>query len=528
MRKWIVQGVKQIAVVIGYALVYQLSRDLSVSHWMLPAGLRMSCLLLVPYRYWPALALGEFLPLAYLGYDCADRFGLAWAVAAATPPIVLSMPLVWWFRTRMALFPARREINMEMLIACTFLASLVWAIGSFIALALVRMPGPYAGLSVLVFFRYFLGYFLGVLTITPLVLMLKAPFGDLAAGSLKSRVSESRLVLDSVALLLPALGLLVWVGARSTGDVKQVARIAMFLPVAWLTLRHGWRGTALGGTAASIGVMLTMASKREPALIQAEAFVAFAIMSLLMLGGRIAVLNERERQERIEGKLALQLAQQGLYRNELRMQQVARALEQVGEAMQQAHQRLLERFRHLLPATEERVHARQAALTQQQVYRLSNSLYPRVWAKSDLPMALRDGSIADALSTIGAAYCCSIQGKQRLNQLTPGVQVMLYRLACEVVAYLAAQQAYAQVRLTLRCGVTCGRRWVALQVRGLDGDDNGRWSLQDLELLRSRVGADGLPLWTLRDQTRIYEGAMRLRKDTGGWRVTLLLQDVTS
>jgi glucose-6-phosphate-specific signal transduction histidine kinase len=471
------------------------------------------------------LVVAEFLPLAYLGYDCADQFGVAWAFAVAIPPILLSMPLGWWFRSQMVLFPAKRDVNIEVLISCAFLASILWATASFVALALVRMPAPYAGLNLLVLFRYFLGNFLGVLTLTPLVLMIKVALSDLGTGTLRKRLFDSRLLLDSIALLLPALGLLIWVAIRSTGDLKQVARIAIFLPVAWLTLRHGWRGAALGGAAASIGVMLTMTARREPSLVQAEAFVAFAVMSLLMLGARIAVLNERERQERVEGKLALQLAQQGLYRNELRMRQVALALEQVGEAMQQAHQRLLERFRHLLPATEERVHTRQAALTQQQVYRLSNSLYPRAWAKKDLPMALRDGSIADALATVGATYRCSIQD-QYLNRLTPGVQVMLYRLACEVVAYLTAQQAYALVCVTSRCGMKNGRRWVALKICGRGEDDNARWSLQQLELLRSRMGAEGLPLWTLRDQARIYEGAMHLRKDPGGWRVTFLLQDV--
>jgi glucose-6-phosphate-specific signal transduction histidine kinase len=471
------------------------------------------------------LVVAEFLPLAYLGYDCADQFGVAWAFAVAIPPILVSMPLGWWFRSRMVLFPAQRDVNVSVLVLFAFLTSLLWGLGSFITLALAHDPMASAAVNSVGFFRYFLGNFLGALTVAPLVLMIRGVLREPATGSIKKSLTESRLLLDSVGLLLPALGLLIWVGVHTTGDIRQVSRIAAFLPVAWLTLRHGWRGAALGGAAASVAIMFTMVSKREPALIQAQAFMAFAIMSLMMLGARIAVLNERERQERIEGKLALQLAQQGLYRSELRMRQVALALEQIGEAMQQAHQRLLERFRHLLPATEERVHSRQAVLTQQQVYRLANSLYPRVWAQNDLPMALRNGSIADALTTIGATYHCSTQGVC-LNKLAPGVQMMLYRLACEVVAYLASQQAYAQVCLTSRSGVRRGRYWVALRVRGLGGDDNVRWSLQDLELLRSRMGAEGLPLWTLRDQTRIYEGAMHLRKDAGGWRVTLLLQDV--
>jgi hypothetical protein len=95
MAKGWIAGLRHVAVVIAYVLGYELLRSFTVSHWILTAGLRLSCLLLTPYRYWPALAVGELLPLAYLGYDCYDQFGLAWSIAAAIPPVVLGMPIVW-------------------------------------------------------------------------------------------------------------------------------------------------------------------------------------------------------------------------------------------------------------------------------------------------------------------------------------------------------------------------------------------------------------------------------------------------
>ena len=102
----------------------------------------------------------------------------------------------------------------------------------------------------------------------------------------------------------------------------QVCRIAMFVPVAWLTLRHGWRGAAIGGAAASCAVALTSTIVRDPSVIQAQAIIAFAISTLLMLGTRLAHTVSGEvsaQRERVDREYGLLLAQQGLYQEELRM-----------------------------------------------------------------------------------------------------------------------------------------------------------------------------------------------------------------
>ena len=50
---------RQIGVVVAYAVGFSLLKEISVSHWNLIAGLRLLCLLVVPYRYWPAMIIGE-------------------------------------------------------------------------------------------------------------------------------------------------------------------------------------------------------------------------------------------------------------------------------------------------------------------------------------------------------------------------------------------------------------------------------------------------------------------------------------
>ena len=56
---------QQAAVAVAYAIGFCVLREWSFSHWLLFVGLRLGALLLVPYRYWPALVVGELLPLAF-------------------------------------------------------------------------------------------------------------------------------------------------------------------------------------------------------------------------------------------------------------------------------------------------------------------------------------------------------------------------------------------------------------------------------------------------------------------------------
>ncbi|MFC5739954.1 MASE1 domain-containing protein [Dyella tabacisoli] len=514
---------RHVAVVIAYAVSYTLLRDISNVQWLLPAGLRLSCLLFVPYRYWPALALGECLSRTYSSYECLDDFGLTWVVLQSLPVIVLAMPIVWWFRRHMAVFPSQQLVSISSLLLCTLLVSLVCATYGFIALTTAHLaPGkpPFVVLPMHAL-GYFFGNYLGALTIVPLVVM--ATF-ELRAGSLRnmlSRVGDSHVMLDGMVLLLPTLALLTWLNTKATGDTSQIARMAMFLPVAWLTLKHGWRGAALGGGAACTCICLSFPTMATLEVLQPQAFMAFAATSLLMLGARITIQNKQEQRGQVDGQQALYLAQQGLYLGELRMRQTAYALEQISGAMQQMHGRLLNRLRHLLPPAEEHSYYRQVAVTQHQVHRLADGLYPRAWRDRGLLAGLRDGAMAQALDDARVTYQCEIQGRG-LSQLSSSVHTALYRLACEAVVYLFAQGSFEQVRLYLRGGEIQGRRWAVLRLEG-----TGVSSIQnvDPEQLAPRLGASGLGLNAIRDHARIYGGDLHMLSTPKGIRVTMLLHD---
>jgi len=511
---------RHVAVAVGYALAYGLVRQLSFSHWAPFAGLRFSVLLLMPYRYWPALLVGETASLAYAGIDCADRFGWLWASFFMVPPMLFSMPLLRWCRGAGRIFATQERVNFSVLLFATLCVSLIWAAVNTGTLVLMRTaPGEIIQYQAIAA-RYFIGNYIGVLTLVPLVLLVREDLLEWGARRFVKRLPDSRLAMETVCLLLPSLALLVWLASGAAGPATEEARMAMFFPVAWLSLRHGWRGAAVGGSAASVAVVLAMPYHRDNETLHAQVFVAFAITTMLMLAARIAALREGEERERADARHALAVAQRNVYLGELQLQQTSRALEQVSSAVQASYTQLLGRLRCLLPGTDERHYYRQAALTQHRIYRLADSLYPLAWGDRGLSAALREGSIPRALDEAGLVYWCQVR-EDELRELSVGIQMAVYRLAVEALALACAKQDVSHLHIQLRCGVFAGRRWVVLRMDSrTDYEQLGRVHWDGILPV---LGGSGLGLAAIRDRAMVFGGTVRLRARANGHRLSVIL-----
>lgn len=510
---------RHLAVAIAYAVAYGLVRQLSFSHWAPFAGLRFSVLLLVPYRYWPALLIGEAASLAYVGIDCADRFGWLWATFFTVPPMLFSMPLVRWCRGAGRIFAAQNKTNISVFLFATLCVSLIWAAVNMGTLVLMRTaPGEIIHYQATAA-RYFIGNYIGVLTLTPLVLLVREDLLRFGMRQFLRRLPASRLAIESICLLLPSLALLVWL-ASGAGPATQEARMMMFLPVAWLSMRHGWRGAAVGGCAASVAVVLAMPFHRDNETLHAQVFVAFTVTTMLMLAARIAVLREREERERADARLALAVAQRNVYLGELQLQQTSHALEQVSGAIQASYTQLLGRLRCFLPGTDERSYYRQAAIAQHRIYRLADSLYPLTWGERGLSAALREGSIPRALDEAGLVYWCHIR-EGELRELSTGIQIALYRLAVEALALACASRNISHIHIQLRCGAFSNRRWAVLRVDSrVEYDQLGKIRWDDI---LPALGGSGLGLGAIKDRAMVFGGKVRLRSKRDGQRLSLIL-----
>ena len=522
---WIIQ----VAVIVAYAVAYILLRPLSDAHFPIIAGLRLSCLLLVPYRLWPALVVGELVPLAYFNILWTAQYGTPALLLETTPPIALAMPIVWWCRSRLALFPNKRLVNVKTLLIGGLLVSFVWTLANFGTIAAIRPPAgfPPPQLDSLMLIGLFIGKYISILAIVPSVLIAKA---DYSAGLLRSRLqrfAKSRLLIETASLILPAFIALSWLSLHGNEDAKQLTRMVMFLPALWLTIRYGWRAAVLSGTLAIICICSVIASRPEPDLLQAQAFIAFAVTCLFAIGARITAQNLREVRGRLDAKSAMELAQRSLYQGELRIRQMATALEELRSASQISHARLLGRVKHLLQTSESQNFHSQAAATNDQAHRLANSMHPAAWRDRGLAAALQE-TIALTLDETGMAYFCKIKGRG-LNRLAPHIQAALYRLACETVVYICGEETCLSITLSLRVGETNGERWAVLRLEGaLQGIQLSDTSYRKLECeyLATRFGAVGLDLASMRDHVRLYEGELHVKTIHDKLRVTFLLQDV--
>ena len=522
-NKWL----RQLAVFVAYTAAYLLLRPYTNGIWGLTYGLRLSCLLFLPYRYWPALALAELGPQIYYSTPEQAPFGLVWQIGNSIPAILYVMPLVAWCKRRLGLFPSKHLVRAKALLICAVLAAAVWTVITVALLLVVKQaptvahPYHFHGLEAV---QIFLGRYAGILTILPIALVLKLQRPEPWRARIKGW-AKSQLALESLVLLLPTLAVLYWVDHHVSADAQQVTRMAMFLPAAWLTIKHGWRAAAVGITATMICLFMDMESVPDVlGVAGAQAFITFSATCLFALGARVTVQNATEEQERLDAKAAVKVAQQGMYLCELRMRQAAQTLEQVGGTLQLTQTRLLHRFKHMLPPTEGQTYYKQMAAAQSQVYQLVESMHPTAWRERGLPAAMRE-TIGRALDEAGIAYHFDLNGRG-LSQLSPGVHAALYRLACEAVVYAFTRQSWSTITISLRGGFTHGQRWATLRVEGKAETGLPARGKLEGQQLAAKLGANNLGVMAMRDYARLYSGDLHTFTKPDAFRITALMHDV--
>lgn len=294
---------QHVAIAAAYGVIYQVALYVSFPQFLLTTGLRLACLLLLPMRYWPAIAIGEGLPLAENAVLCADRFGIPWAILASFPTVALWMPLLKPIRKRWPLFDPDGRLRMPMILVATLGASMITAAITTVTLqaALMHSPGKWPEISpVDFFFAYVLGAYLGALTLTPVILALHERVRALGDAPLSlSVIWRSALFRDVFWWVFPALTCMAWLAATTHDDtLRQLARLALLWPVLGLAWRHGWHGTAVGGMGASLALAFTAKGLLDPATIQVQVILALALSGTLLVGARKQTLRAEARPER--------------------------------------------------------------------------------------------------------------------------------------------------------------------------------------------------------------------------------------
>lgn len=533
-RWWKHEWLLQLGVAAGYALLYLAIHPFSTAHWPIHAGIRLACLLLMPYRFWPALYIGEGLSNAYEILPC-DNLGLAFVIARCIPPFTVVMPIVWWCRRKMPpiLYKPERVVDIKALLLCIVLVSFGNMAYSWTAICLASTVR-----SLLIVVPWIPGFFFGtyvaILSVVPWVLMAWLDYRPGRWREQARAILTSRLSLHILLLLIPTLALLAWL-SQTVDQHRQISLapiIAMAIPMAWLTLQHGWRAVAVSAPVVIACVSLPIPIEDAPdqnyyTIMTMMMFLTITISALFILGAFVSTRLVEEEQERLEAHSVRRVARQSLQLNEQRMRQVSQALEYLAGTSYITQGRLLEHMRRIVPNIESHAFYKQAANMQNQLYSMAESMHPVAWRERGLPAALHE-TVARALDEAGIAYRCVITGRG-FTRLVPTVLTMAYRTACEAVTYITSQLACTSVSLVLRGGETHGRRWIVLRVTGAledTGVADAIYYSEQRKRIATKLGASVLDIPDMRTQVSIFNGQLHLSTFANKLRITFLLHDI--
>ena len=522
MTKW--KGapwlVRHLVVAVAYGVAYFALASVSASYWWPSAGLRFACLLILPYRYWPALLVGEFMPLTYQSIQCVDQFGLAWAIAHSFPAIAWAMPVVKWFRDQQQIDRAPFASSMSALLTATAIVSVAIAAINVATFPLMHLPIGYKAPNLLAMGgRAFLGNCLGTLTIVPAVLVIREALSSGAWHLGIRRLLPRHAVWEGLAVI-SIFVVLVAVG-RGVNDatLRYAVDAAFFCPVTWIAFRRGWQGAACGSVVANIGIMLIPHGSYDPGTILALSALAFTLMVMLLLGARTTLLQLSLRESREH----LLLARQELYLNEVKRRNSAHSLDRLHASMSTGHSRILNRLRFFISPAEETEYRRQLEEVRSGLDRLRETLSPREWQRLGHPNALQ-GTVGQALKDLGISYDVDLRGS--LSRLAPDVAIALYRLGCEALAFLLEHHPTDLVRLqTSTRTLVNGRIEVALEV-----ESKGKAiPPPPRDQLLPALGARGLDEADMRSRAKLYAGVMQINVlPNGTAQITLKLRDEAS
>jgi two-component system, NarL family, sensor histidine kinase FusK len=526
-KQWSSGWLAQIGVCVSYALAFVGIHSITSApaHWHLYAGLQVISLLLVPYRFWGALLIGEAIPNAYEAWICLDTFGPTWVAIRMIPEILFTMPIVWLCRSKLNIFPTRHLVNIQALLGCILMVTLVQTAYSYALISTLHITsGPYRQGPMLVGI-WLAGNYAGLLTLVPWALIFRL---DYRKGNFKERLQHiwsNRLLADALGVALPVIAFMAWVAGKSNLTQATIIEMAMFMPAAWLTVKHGWRAAALAGTLVLIcNGLLQPDLPTTSNVVEITALLCLAVSGLYALGAKVTAQNLRDERERAAAEQVQGMARQHLALTERRMRRAAERLEFVAGSLHIANSQVLQHMRRILPNIETHGFYKQAVQAHEQVYLLAESLHPSAWRDRGLPAALNE-TLARALDEAGLAYSCEMTGRG-FTSLEQGVHSAIYRMACESIVYVTSDITCSKVKLTVRAGETNDRRWVVVRVEGtLNTNDvaNAVYFGEHRRSLAAKLGTNLTSIREMRTHAQAFDGELHVRSNADRLVLTTLL-----
>ncbi len=484
---------------VAYAVCYLVLRQISMDQWYLPAGLRVAALLLFPYRTWPYLLVGEYLAFAYFRHSMVDDFGIIWAIVASA----VLMPTVGYIVYKHE--KIRASGRQDWLLSVAALAAVSVSALNIAATYFLMSPKS-EPVSWEIWFRFFIGDYLGILMLAPLALLWKQRN--------QSFPSARKLRLDAFFALFTIsflLGLYLVQAPDANGLQANSIRVLMVLPAIALTCLHGWRGAAIGVIGVNLAIGATMNNPWVRGFHDAEAFIAQEILAvmgtaLLWFGATISHHYHKFTHHRLIEKQAITIARTSIISSEREMRERAIRMKIIGEDMdisfRKAVQWLQGRGHHAAAMDMLRTSVIQSRLFREQL----SLVYPSEIEHYGLYLVLESSAIAGVWEQTGRLATPRLKGDP--CQLGLGMQLAAYRSVSDAVALLLELES-GTILIRARCGQRGAHRGIAITVSLLDTSLN-------LGPETSRRAVE-----TLAGRALAYGGTVRCRRN----RICLLLSE---
>ena len=317
--------IKRAALIVGcYLALYVLldcasllfRTDPVASIWYLSDGLSLALLLVYGVRYAPAISISALITNLIVYPNAAPpAIMVLWAVIFPLPFAATATLLRHKLRVEI---PPRHLRDVTWLIIGCLALSLTLA-GLFVVTVLFSrgtMPSAQAAFAEwpAVAFRWWIGEAIGLLLVTPLVLLTVVPWLKARLASLQQRARSRppmaiRSIAEASAQLLSIA--IVVTGVFGTGGASGLPFFYLcFLPLVWITLRHGLRGATLATALIDTGAILMARFSGLPfdRIVDLQIFMLTLGLTGLILG---AVVDERRESEAQSRRRAGQLAAAG-------------------------------------------------------------------------------------------------------------------------------------------------------------------------------------------------------------------------
>lgn len=292
-----------IAIGTAYCIAFLIMWRHSYDQWYLPAGLRLASLLLLPMRYWPYVFAGDAAAMLNIRAPKAEQYSPQWAYLSPFLLVMLASAVPLYARKKLT-----DRLHLLKWLPLIALAACLWSTiaGRLINIAL---HGPTPPFTIERFISFCVGDFLGILMVLLPCLLWQQRH---QWRNTRTNIAQT---LAIAVLMVGALFGSAMIPIEAESAIRLMPLVFMLLPLAYLTILHGWHGAAVGTLLINVAISLALPQihligASDSIVLIAQTSLAAVSGALLAVGIRISNLHDRSGDSLRSELLSIQLQQQ--------------------------------------------------------------------------------------------------------------------------------------------------------------------------------------------------------------------------